>query len=159
MLFHSNFFPQKFQRLYRKINAYFKPSNTQSYICWPLLCNNRTVFYSHLFASLHKAASTSQKRDAKRDQNPITNIVILKPGSTLPDDIQVHLSDEVKSKAMPRVEMQGRDHHSSPRDRMGDENTLFTYSVSSCILLHKHKNSKVKQAEHYFSIRLIQNTG
>lgn len=70
LLFHSNFFPQKFQRLHRKINVYFKPFNTYSVL--HLLAPSRKVFYFHLFVSFPKAYSV--KKEVQKEIRSLSQI-------------------------------------------------------------------------------------
>lgn len=58
--------------------------------------------------------------------------------------------EQVKAKAPPSQERQGRAHRSSPRGHTGDESTLFMYNVRNCMFHHKHWKLTLRQAECYF---------
>lgn len=122
MFFHSNFFLQKSSKSLEENKCFFQAiqSLLSPTFCWPLLCNNRTAFYSHLFASLYESASSSQKKDAKSSEYPTANTFISKCSSMLLGDSHVHPPE---SRSSPKP-CQARKCKGETRGNTKDESTF-----------------------------------
>lgn len=141
VLFHSNFFPQKIQRLLGKINVSFKPFRGHSVLHFAspfhaIIGQLFTPIYLHLFINqLHPVKRKMQKEIRISYHRHLDFKAQLQVARW---QLGISSWEQVKAKAPPSQEMQGRDHRSSPRGHTGDESILFMYNVSNCMFHHKH---------------------